>query len=69
MEPLSNRLIAFPSAKVSVRAGMRPFGLISRNQGSYSLSTLFFQLPEGECDHSALSTFWVSLLRSMAVVL
>lgn len=33
--PLSNTRIGFPSSQVSVRAGMRPLGLISRNQGSF----------------------------------
>ena len=35
IEPDSKRRMVLPSAKVSVRAGMRPFGLISRNQGSF----------------------------------
>ncbi len=35
MEPDSKRRIDLPSLKVSVRAGMRPFGLMSRNQGSF----------------------------------
>jgi hypothetical protein len=35
MEPLSNRRMGDPSVKVSVSAGMRPLGLISRNQGSF----------------------------------
>lgn len=35
MEPLSNKWIGLPSVKVSVKAGIRPLGLISRNQGSY----------------------------------
>ena len=35
MLPDSKRRIGLPSVKVSVRAGMRPLGLISRNQGSF----------------------------------
>jgi hypothetical protein len=35
MEALSNSLMGLPSSNVSVRAGMRPLGLISRNQGSW----------------------------------
>jgi hypothetical protein len=35
MEPLSNRLMVLPSEKVSVRAGMRPLGLMERNQGDF----------------------------------
>ena len=35
MEPDSKRRMVRPSEKVSVRAGMRPLGFISRNQGSF----------------------------------
>lgn len=35
IEPLSNSLIGLPSVKVSVSAGIRPFGLISKNHGSF----------------------------------
>ena len=35
MDPDSNSRICLPSEKVSVRAGMRPLGLISKNQGSF----------------------------------
>ena len=35
MEPLSNSRMSLPSVKVSVMAGMRPLGFISKNQGSY----------------------------------
>lgn len=38
IDPLSKRRIGFPSVKVSVMAGMRPLGLISRNHGSFVLS-------------------------------
>jgi len=38
MLPLSKRLMAFPSLKVSVKAGIRPLGLIARNQGSFCVS-------------------------------
>ena len=35
MEPLSNSRIELPSVKVSVRAGIRPLGFISKNQSSF----------------------------------
>lgn len=35
MEPDSKRRMILPSENSSVRAGMRPLGLISRNQGSF----------------------------------
>lgn len=35
MEPDSKRWMGWPSLKVSVRAGMRPLGLMARNQGSF----------------------------------
>lgn len=35
MLPLSNRLMGFPSVKVSERAGIRPFGLMAKNHGSF----------------------------------
>jgi hypothetical protein len=35
MLPDSNRLIVRPSVNVSVKAGMRPLGLMARNQGSF----------------------------------
>ena len=35
MLPDSKRRMVWPSAKVSVRAGMRPLGLMARNQGSF----------------------------------
>lgn len=35
MEPDSKRLMGFPSVKVSVRAGIRPLGLMARNHGSF----------------------------------
>lgn len=35
MDPDSNKLIVWPSVKVSVKAGMRPLGLIARNHGSF----------------------------------
>jgi hypothetical protein len=41
MEPDSNRLMVWPSVKVSVRAGMRPLGLMVRNQGSFCV---FFEM-------------------------
>lgn len=37
IDPLSNSLTVWPSSSVSVRAGIRPLGLISRNHGSYLL--------------------------------
>lgn len=38
MLPDSKRRIVLPSEKVSVRAGMRPLGLMARNQGSFWVS-------------------------------
>jgi hypothetical protein len=38
--PDSKRLIVLPSVKVSVKAGMRPLGLMARNQGSFWVSLL-----------------------------
>ncbi len=35
MEPDSNRLMFLPSLNVSVKAGMRPLGLILRNSGVF----------------------------------
>lgn len=35
IEPDSKRRIFWPSLKVSVRAGMRPLGLMARNHGSF----------------------------------
>lgn len=35
MLPLSKRRMGLPSVNLSVMAGMRPLGLISRNQGSF----------------------------------
>ena len=35
MEPDSKRWIVWPSEKVSVRAGMRPLGLMARKKGSF----------------------------------
>lgn len=40
MEPDSKRLMVWPSLKVSVMAGMRPLGLIARNQGSFCVNLL-----------------------------
>lgn len=36
--PLSNTRISLPSVNLSVRAGIRPLGLISLNQGSFCVS-------------------------------
>jgi hypothetical protein len=41
MLPDSKRLIVLPSLKVSVKAGMRPLGLMARNQGSF---WVFFEM-------------------------
>lgn len=35
MLPDSNSRIVLPSLNVSVKAGMRPLGLMARNQGSF----------------------------------
>lgn len=35
IEPDSKRRIVLPSEKMSVRAGMRPLGLIARKKGSF----------------------------------
>jgi len=35
MLPDSKRLIVLPSLNVSVKAGIRPLGLMARNQGSF----------------------------------
>lgn len=35
IEPDSKRRIVLPSEKVSVRAGMRPLGLMARKKGSF----------------------------------
>lgn len=40
MEPDSKRRMVRPSVKVSVRAGMRPLGLIARNQGCFCVFLL-----------------------------
>ncbi len=35
IEPDSKRRMVWPSEKVSVRAGMRPLGLMARKKGSF----------------------------------
>jgi hypothetical protein len=68
--PLSNRRMGLPSVNVSVKAGMRPLGLISRNHGSWIASGP--HLPAGThvptSSKTCRPTFCVFLLMSMAVV-
>lgn len=40
MLPDSNKLMVLPSVNLSVRAGMRPLGLMARNQSSFCVFLL-----------------------------